>query len=199
MKIERYPLAWPIGQPRATGRRAAVFKVDLRQAFDDLMRELALLGALDVVVSSNIATRSDGRPYADAEEPKDPGIAVYFDRRLNMGGEYQRRPFVIACDTYQRARWNMRAIGVTVEALRAIQRHGASSMLEQAFTGFAALPPASVERPWWEVLGVPENAPPDEIQRVYRTLAAFNHPDRGGDSKTMAEINRAYALATGKA
>jgi cytochrome c5 len=48
---------------------------------------------------------------------------------------------VIACDSYSTVRANMRAVGATVEALRAIQRHGATSLLERAFTGFAALPP----------------------------------------------------------
>jgi hypothetical protein len=44
-------------------------------------------------------------------------------------------PLVIACDSYTKVRWNMRACGATVEALRTIQRHGATELLERAFTG----------------------------------------------------------------
>lgn len=33
---------------------------------------------------------------------------------------------------------------------------------------------------------------------AYRELARIHHPDLGGDSARMAEINRAYALAIGE-
>ena len=33
------------------------------------------------------------------------------------------------------------------------------------------------------------------IRGVYRTLAAEHHPDKGGDSATMARINDAYRQA----
>jgi hypothetical protein len=91
------------------------------------------MGAKEIVVSTNVPTRRDGLPYADAREPADPGVAVYFT--------HGKRQLVIACDSYSTVRANMRAVGATVEALRAIQRHGATSLLERAFTGFAALPP----------------------------------------------------------
>lgn len=146
--MERYPLTWPVGMPRTANRREAAFTVDLRRSYDDLTRTLSLLGARHVVVSSNLVLRQDGAPLARMAEPRDPGVAVYFDRWIDKAD----RPFVIACDQYSKVRWNLRAIGVTVDALRSIQRHGASSMLEQAFTGFAALPPAAREKPWWEVL-----------------------------------------------
>lgn len=156
------------------------------------LNELKLLGARDVIISSNIPTRQDGLPYANVAAPADPGIAVYFNRHV----QNTKKPFVIACDTYRRVRENMRAIAATVEALRTIERHGAETMLEQAFSGFAALPPANVTKPWWEVLGVSEGCSLGQAQDAYRELARIHHPDvAGGSLDRMSEINVAYGQA----
>lgn len=192
--IEAYPLAWPIGQPRtpASQRKSgAAFIRQLGHCRDLLLHELTLLGARDIVISSNLPVRRDGLPYADSREPDDPGVAVYFDRVVSG----KRRPFVIACDTYAKVAGNLRALGLTVQALRAIERHGSSALLEQAFQGFAALPQSTSGKPWWEVLGTYVGAPLDEVKRAYTELVAIHHPDKGGDHERMAEINRAWEEA----
>jgi len=190
---ERFPLYWPEGQPRAKYRTHAAFKVDFVQARDELLHSLGLLGAKTIVLSTNIPIRADGLPRGGLPEPNDPGVAVYFERKVGKEYSAPLRPFVIACDVFSKVRWNLRAVGGTVEALRAIQRYGATSMLEQAFTGFAALPPKGYEKPWWEVLGVTAGATDDDVRRAYRELAGIHHPDKGGDQTRMAEINRACA------
>lgn len=199
---EAYPLTWPDRQKRTdySRRRDSKFELELGRARDELLRELKLLGAENVVLSSNVPLRRDGLPYADTSEPKDPGVAVYFERRVGWDSATQRtirKPFVIACDSYRKVKWNFRAVGVTVEALRTIQRHGASEMLEQAFTGFAALPPVQPKKLWWNILGVEEHAGPERIRAAYRELAVIHHPDKGGSAERMAEINVAYQEATG--
>lgn len=50
--------------------------------------------------------------------------------------------YVLACDLFIDVRLNMHAIGLTVSAIRQIERCGASSMLERAFRGFMAALPA---------------------------------------------------------
>ncbi len=189
--LEAYPLTWPLGQNRTKQRIRSLFKVGLGEAAEDLRSALKLLGARNIVVSSNVHTRRDGLPYADAREPDDPGVAVYFDRsvRAPEGGHVVRQ-FVVACDQYQRVRWNIRAVGLTVEALRSISRHGASSMMEQAFTGFAALPPAG--EPWWEVLGVAADVDDAAILAAFRELSRVHHPDVGGDAARMAKLTQAF-------
>jgi hypothetical protein len=103
---------------------------------------------------------------------------------------------VIACDQYDRVRANLRAIGTTIEALRTIERHGSTSMLEQAFSGFAALPPAPTGKPWREVLGITKlNYSAEDVRVVVRSLARAHHPDVGGSAERMAEINAAAAAA----
>jgi hypothetical protein len=197
--IDATPLTWPISQRRTDPRKRvdSRFSVSLAESLHDLVAELERLGGAHIVVSTNAPAKPNGLPYADSREPDDPGAAVYFDRRVPIGpnGGYEMRPFVIACDTYRKLRWNIRAIGMTVEALRTIQRHGASSMLEQAFTGFAALPAHGREKPWWEVLGVDEKASEEAIRDAWTELAKIHHPDVGGDVGRMAEINAAFTAA----
>lgn len=192
MTAERYPLTWPVGLPRARYRTPARFEVDFARARDELVHSIELLGGKRLILSSNVPTRNDGLPYSNMAEPKDPGVAVYFDRMVKD----HWRPFVLACDTYAKVRWNVRAIGATVEALRAIQRHGAGSLLEQAFTGFAALPPPATQKQWWDVLGVSASASADEVRARMHELAKIHHPDLdGGDGARMVEINQAYSEA----
>lgn len=194
MKIEpiaAYPLHWPTGKVRTPLGRRAVGRFESRpfgQIRDELLAELIRLHARAVIVSTNIETRGDGLPYANTREPADGGVAVYFERR--------GKPYTIACDTYDRVWKNLRAITLTVAALRAIERHASTQMMEQAFTGFAALPPAQAGAPsWWEVLGIRPNATVEEINRAHLDLALKCHPDRGGDGERMARINHARDVA----
>jgi hypothetical protein len=48
------------------------------RARDGLLHEVCLLGATNVVISTNVPTRGDGLPYSDERRLDDPGVAVYF-------------------------------------------------------------------------------------------------------------------------
>ena len=204
--LEAYPLTWPYGRPRRNrhARRDGDFTVPLAQARDELVRGLGLLDARGIVISSGMQLRRDGLPLAAQREPEDPGVACYFERRCHVLGVasglpvgWSWRPFVIACDSYRSVRHNLRAIGTTVEALRAIYRHGATEMLEQAFTGFAALPaPKKEPTAWWEILGVPEAAGWDEISDRFKALAREHHPDLPtGDAVWFSQVSAAFQAA----
>ena len=46
---------------------------------------------------------------------------------------------------------------------------------------------------YYNTLGIPKSATPDEIKRAYRKLASQHHPDKdGGDKHKFQEIQRAY-------
>jgi hypothetical protein len=213
VSAQRHPLTWPTGWPRtlAANRQRADFrkvkteygalnadntrdvkKRELPLAPGDaaarLERELDRLGASDALLSTNLKLRLDGAPRGDQGEPSDPGAAVYFTLK--------KQPRCLACDRWTRVADNIAALAQHIDALRRIDRYGVGS-LEQAFAGYAALPPTAVD--WPIVLGVPTSASRDEIVSAHRKLAARHHPDKGGRLEDMARINAArdVALASG--
>lgn len=62
-----------------------------------------------------------------------------------------------------------------------------SQMLDQAFTGFAALPNPEKKRPWWIVLGVSASAAEDEIQRAYKDKA--RRAAETGNTALLTDLN----------
>jgi len=55
--------------------------------------------------------------------------------------------------------------------------------------------PVSVKRDYYEVLGVPKNAPPEEIKKAYRRIALKYHPDKNPGDKEAEEIFKEAAEA----
>lgn len=212
MTIAAYPLQWPTGWKRTDHfkRQHAKFgKAGRYEGYGEskrwvMARDLTIsegigrvlaeltkmgLGRDDVVISTNLRLRLDGLPRSDQREPDDSGVAVYWEDVV--GGRK-----VMAIDLYYRVADNLAAVAATLEAMRAIERHGGAAILERAFTGFVALPPpiaAGMRRPWRDVLSLGPGATinADDVQRAYRRLASEHHPDRGGDPAKMAELNAA--------
>jgi len=185
----QYPLAWPAGWKRTHNPGRSQFSTGMEKATRGLLDEIRKLGGRLPIISSNAQYRNDGMPYARQAAIHDTGVAVYFQRK--------GQPMVFACDSYWTVHENIWAIAKTIEALRAIERWGASDMLDRAFTGFTALPPpivAGMKRDWQVVLGLQELLQPtaDDVQRAYRRLASQYHTDKpGGDHDKMAELNTA--------
>ena len=189
MTQSAYPLQWPIDWPRTPRRRPNErYQVTFAQARDDLLHSLDVLGAKrsSIIISSNIPIRRDGIPYANYLEPQDPGIAVYWTQRRGK----REIPRVLACDRWSRVRDNIRALGLSIDALRMLDRSGASQVLERAFQGFTALPGS--RRHWRQVLDLTFDGITEvEIREAYRSLARERHPDVGGSHEAMAELNAA--------
>lgn len=177
---QSYPLTWPAGWPRTPrwSRGKSPFKVQTTtRAYDDLIAELGRLGARKIIVSSNLKLRQDGMPYSQQPRHDDEGIAVYFTRK---GVE-----MVLACDKFAKREDNMRAITLTIDAIRGIERWGSSDMMERAFTGFTALP-SPIALSWKDVLD------PADPEGSYRRLRSEHHPDRGGSAEDFQRVQRAY-------
>lgn len=194
MSTEAYPLSWPPGWPRARTRESSQFssgrvKFDrsrgarMEPAQQNLFRELGLLGAKRIVLSTNIELRQDGLPYANRRDPTDPGVAIYF--------ELKRENKCFPCDRWDRVADNVHAIALSIGALRGLDRWGASHMVDAAFKGFRALP----EGPqWWQLLGLDSDVTsPEEIKAAYKKKAKTAHPDmEGGSHEEMIRIEAAY-------
>ena len=183
----RHPLLWPPGWRRTQNPGPSKFNTGADKSLKNLLAEIARMGGTDVVISSNAQYRNDGMPFARQGHIADTGVAVYFKRK--------GRDVVFACDTYWHLHDNIHAIGLTIEALRTMQRHGASELMDRAFTGFEALPAPAAKRPWREVFeGRAARSPGEkELKDLYRYLAMKRHPDReGGSAVLFDELNRAY-------
>lgn len=187
--IEAFPLTWPQAWPRTERPTWARFRTPHGEALNHLLRELNLLGARDVIISSNVPVRRDGLPYAGYRTPEDPGVAVYF----KLEGEDQ----CIPCDKWNKVSDNIHAVGMTVAALRGLERWGAKEMVNAAFRGFKALPAPGdttiiMNESWYSVLGLGENASKDEIRKAYKEKAKLYHPDVGGDEEEFNRIRKAF-------
>lgn len=119
---EPYPLQWPPGFSRTASadRRDSrfgrgVFKVGLAIARTDVITELDRLGAANYIITTDLPTRRDGLPYADGRS-NDPGVAVWF-----ILDDKER---VFACDKWKTHAENMRAIALSIEAMRGLERWG---------------------------------------------------------------------------
>lgn len=186
--VDAYPLQWPAHVPRSKYRQDSRFKQkSLVRVRDELYRELELLGARYVVISTNRPTRLDGEFRAGSSEPLDSAVAVYF--------RWNGQDRVLACDAYYRMIDNLWSIAKTIEALRGIDRWGVNDVLNAVFKGFYALPaPICGGALWYEVLGVTPNASIDEIRTARSKLAVRFHPDTArveASHERMAAINAA--------
>lgn len=195
-----YPLSWPEGWKRTapSARIRAKFINTIRTEFgrrasgaisvsDGTRRVLVELermglGSDEILVSTNVALRLDGFPRSDRGEPADPGVAVYWN---DPAGKTK----CMAIDRYDRVADNLAAIASTLEALRAIERHGGGEILDRAFRGFAALPERAGGKSWRQILKFPELMTPtiEMIRDHFRDIAQIAHPDRSTGSREAFE------------
>ncbi len=189
--MESFPLYWPEGWTRTSPYNRKTNKQFIKNfaiARDQLLHEVSLLSGRNVILSTNIPLRNDGLPYANFREPNDPGVAIYFS--------YKDRPMCFACDKYSYVRENIRAVSLTIGALRGIERWGASDMMERAFRGFTAIPDKSND--WRQILEFSSGYKPtsEEIDNAFRELAKTYHPDmQGGNTNKMQDLVNAREQA----
>ena len=189
MTIPAFPLQWPDGLPRTERKAASQFRTSLSAALKNVKTSLELFAkdsgkaVTEIVLSSNAGG-------LDLNQPSDTGVAAWF------AWDGQQR--CIAVDRYPKVEDNLQAIHHILEARRTEMRHGGLHIVRQTFKGFTALPAPPGRKSWREVLGFR----PDErlagsatIDARYRELAAKAHPDKGGSTEQMAELNRARAEA----
>lgn len=187
--IEAFPLHWPIGFERNNSQTVSQFKCTLGQARDGILQQIRQLKGTNVIISSNIPLKKDGNMYASLKPiDNDHGVAVYFT--------WKNDQYVLACDKYYQIWENLRAIEKSIEAIRGLDRWGASDILARAFTGFKALPESSFPMAqWYDILGVHQGSNYEAITSSYKKLVKKYHPDNQetGDRDRFDEVQSAYS------
>lgn len=195
--IEIRPLTRP--ELVAGGRMRSPFSALWGTTVAELSRELRTLSAKRIVLEADFRQRDirvDGLPRADARTAS-PGVVLAF--------ESKHGPVQYPCGAFIDWRDNVRAISLSLEALRRVDRYGVSKRGEQ-YRGWLALPAGAddtfgihTEEQAWAALadaaGVPRDTSPlmgglSENEVVKRALFA-THPDRGGNPEAFRKVQRA--------
>lgn len=196
----------PLSQepPDGTGRKVSNFSTSLSRTYADLERELRMLGAqkgtrvLELCLPDS-RIRQDGFPYANAH-PAVPYVAIRFRDREDRDQFW---------DAFQYRDWrdNLRAIALSLESLRRVDRYGVAR--GRQYAGF--LPPGSemavrTHRPVMSpqeaaqtLFRVSGGARPSEaildhrveFQTALRRARAQAHPDRGGSTEVFHQVQEA--------
>jgi hypothetical protein len=177
------PLQWPDNMPRtpSSKRVRSPFRTNHAVAVQNVIKSLqgfqkdAGIRIENPVLSSQV-------DFLGRLNGSDPGAAAWF----KMEGQW----VAFGVDRFPDVAGNIQAIHHIIEARRVELRYGGLAIVRQTFKSFIALPAPALKR-WFEVLGVSENATPDQINAAYRRLAAEHHPDKGGSHNMMAELNTA--------
>jgi hypothetical protein len=189
---------WP-GGDHTRYRKASQFSSTYPATLELLQRELGMLGVTEAVLQLAIGEadiRTDGMPRASAR-PAHPGVVLTFESRH---GHLQ-----YATDVFDTWHDNLRAIALSLEALRLVDRYGISKRGEQ-YTGWKALPAGGNGRGHREtaarfvlrcagladddvnVSGVLDGS---SLHSVYRLAARRAHPDTGGSDAVFAQLEQA--------
>lgn len=191
-----YPLQWPLNWTRTppTRRKDAKFatihygeskkQITIAAACVRVNEELRRMGALerDVVITSDLRYKVDGSPYSNQAGPIDPGVAVYW----KIDGDQQ----FMAIDIYNRIADNIAAVAATLDAMRAIERHGGATIMKRAWQGFKALTSSTlpvytthqVAEKLATISGFPAQVQailndPDQARELLRIAKSRTHPD----------------------
>jgi hypothetical protein len=220
--IDAYPLSWPAGWPRtpnherraprfskkesvlsgAGGWTSATREINVHDGAKRVLDELRMLNVhrQTIIISTNVELRRDGLPRSDRANVGDPGVAVYWTDP-NTGQQD-----CMAVDIYDTVAGNLAGVAATLDAMRAIERHGGAQILKRAFQGFKALPSAGNSTPTMDVQTAsvelsnyyptltPELVRTDKaaLATAVRFARAKVHPDvNGGDVKAWENVETA--------
>ncbi len=200
MKYSTRPLSdrtWlrPAGQ-----RKQSQFDTTWSKTLKQLGKEIDHLSGRDVVIEADVREqdiRNDGMLRANAR-PSSPAVVVAFETTKHGPMLYRCDRYVTGWRTEGVDSWqhNVRAIALTLEALRAVDRYGATETGQQ-YAGFKALPAGHAMRAshmtrdeavWlldeycdrdWSARD------PEDLAHVHRRARAAAHPDRHGGDRTL--------------
>ena len=200
---------WP-GE-KTKGRQGSPFRSTYIQTLDLLETELGQLRAREIVLQAFISwndLRNDGLPKSNAAF-SDPVVILTFESKHGA--------LSYPCDRYADWQANLRAIALSLEALRAVNRYGVTRRAEQ-YQGWRQIAPASDQPfPNKEAATLylaghayePEHWPEDFARKLltdathrknaFLRAAAKLHPDKaGGSHEDFVKLQAALAILEGK-
>ena len=182
MKVTFRPLpVWP--HKPTVSRQYARFETSYPRTLQLLEREVRYLGGRDVVMGVGLDEydiRQDGQPRANARTRVHPGVELSFDST-----DHGRLTY--ATDQYTDWQDNVRAIALSLEALRAVERWGVSK--GRQYAGFALL-----------TAGVPLEVRGNELIAEHGSVNAAlraTHPDTGGPTASARDFQAVMAVRDG--
>lgn len=197
--IERWPLAVP------KHFRRCDFDSPYDKTLGLLKSELEKIGASAIVIQAFFRRdqlRQDGWPYASAN-PEKSGVILGFRAR-------EKGDLSFPCWSYPDFRDNLRAIALSLQALRAVDRYGVTQRAEQyqgwkqieqpkpAFASrVAAARFVAVKAYGDDQLSTADDllTDPDARKRAYRSAAALLHPDtQNGSHEEFVLLQAAMAM-----
>jgi hypothetical protein len=197
MQAKFRPLRWAgPSTPSYERRSRSAFKAPWQSTLTLLYRELDHLDARDLVIEADFSEsdiRLDGMPRANARQPQHPGVQIAFGSKFG--------PLIYSTDSCEFWQHNVRSIALGLEALRAVDRYGATKRGEQ-YTGWKALGA--------EATPMPAESPMDVLARyagqtgrgtapaqMWRIAKRRTHPDADGGSREAWDAVQAAARALG--
>lgn len=204
MQYEFRPLGlWSGPETPRNQRRRSQFKAAYEDTLDLLFREAETLNARHLVLQVDLQPRDirvDGLPRSNARYGNHPGVVVSFDSKHG--------PLRYATDAFEDWKSNLRAIALSLEALRAVDRYGVSKRGEQ-YTGWSALPASRAQgsehftsadeaREWMRKCAAHESlTATGDLAALYKQLAKRMHPDAEHGSADLWERLDAAATLLG--
>lgn len=175
-------IAWPGKMIEA--RKRATFRSSYQSTINLLKRELEALGANSVVIQLALMPqdiRQDGLPRANAK-PSHPGVILSFDSSHGA--------LSYPTDRFDAWEDNLRAIALSLQALRAVDRYGVTRRGEQ-YRGWNQLPGPQAK----QASMTPEEAKALLHKYGGETQAIMaSHPDRGGSVEWFEKVQEARKI-----
>lgn len=128
---------WPGTPTPATARKAPLFRVTLAATLKALAGELDAIGVRQADLLVDVGADDISEKGKLLARPAQPGIVLAFEKPGRAGAPGAR--VTMPHDVYMTWEANVRGAVLTLEALRAVNRHGGAPNDEQ-YRGYAALP-----------------------------------------------------------
>lgn len=186
-------------------REGSRFTAGWSQTLDLLVREVEMLEGRNLVIGIDAQEgdfKRNGELYARAKLPT-PAVEVAFESKYG--------PLLYRCDRYDTTPWhnkmelwqhNVRAVALTLEALRAVDRYGATATGQQ-YTGFKAIgsgraaesAPMSYQEAYdflksEEATGI-VGGEGLTLRMAWKLAARMHHPDYGHGGEMWAKVDAA--------